>query len=143
MKPFLQMIESAEKCDELLSCLFGLNALETELYFTLVLEKEMAIKELAKIVEKEQSVVYRALQKLMNHHLCTKKKMVMPRGGYYFVYTANDPEKVKEYIFSRMTQMERHLQQVLQDFGKQVEAKKKEFLKKKNPVSSKKETGSR
>ena len=143
MKQFLQMIESAEKCDELLSCLFGLNTLENELYFTLVMEKEMAIKELAKIAGKEKSVVYRALQKLMNYHLCTKEKRVIPRGGYYFVYKANDPEKVKEYIFSRMAQMESHLQRVLQDFGKQVEAKKKEFLKKKKPDSSKKWTRAR
>ena len=106
MKPFLQMIESAERCDELLSCLFGLNALENELYFTLVMEKEMAIKELAKIAGKEQSVVYRALQKLVNYHLCTKRKRTISRGGYYFAYTAKEPEEVKGYILSRMALME-------------------------------------
>ena len=53
MKPFLRMLESAEKCDELLSCLFGLNALERQLYLTLVNE-ELDIKEVSRRVGKER-----------------------------------------------------------------------------------------
>ena len=73
MKPFLRMLESAEKCDELLSCLFGLNALERQLYLTLVNE-ELDIKEVSRRVGKERSVVYRALQRLTDHGLCRKEK---------------------------------------------------------------------
>ena len=128
MKPFLRMLESAEKCDELLSCLFGLNALERQLYFTLVNE-ELDIKEVSRRVGKERSVVYRALQRLTDHGLCRKEKKLLAKGGYFFVYSAREPAQVKADILARMTAMEEHLKIVLDNFEKKVEEERKVYRK--------------
>lgn len=136
MKPFLQLLESTGSCDELLSCLFGLNALESELYFTLVLGKVKNVKELAALVGKEQSVVYRACQKLASHGLCLKEKQLLKKGGYFFVYSARDPAVVKEEILARFARTREHLEQMLNDFEGKVSCRKKELArlkKKKNP----------
>ena len=130
MKPLLEMLESARQCDEVLSCLFGLNSLETEIYFFL-LGKEMDIKTLASVVERERSVVYRSLQKLIYSNLCRKKKKVFPRGGYYFVYSSVEPEKVKEFILKKLKRMEEHLQMVLGEFEEKVRERKELFKRKK------------
>jgi len=126
MKPLLEMLESARQCDEVLSCLFGLNSLETELYFFL-LGKKMDVKTLARIVGREKSVVYRALQKLIYFNLCKKEKRIFPRGGYYFVYSSVEPERVKEFILKKFKRMEKHLLMVLGEFEEKVA-----FLKRRN-----------
>ena len=141
MKPFLRMLESAEKCDELLSCIFGLNALERQLYLALVNE-ELNIKKVSLRVGKERSVVYRALQKLIDHGLCRKEKKLLAKGGYFFVYSAREPAQVKADILGRMAAMEEHLRLVLDDFGRKVEEEKKEYRKRReNPPHEPKNRG--
>ncbi len=128
MKPLLQLLESANSCDELLSCLFGLNALESRLYLTLSSE-EMEVRPLAELVGKERSVVYRALQKLIACNLCKKKKRLLPKGGYFFVYSAIPPEEVKEDILAKLEGLNRHIRSSLEDFEKKVEEQKAKFKK--------------
>ena len=60
----------------------------------------------------------------------------MPRGGYYFVYAAREPGKVKEFIVKRMAMMEEQIHQVLEDFEEKVRCRKEEFLRKKAAAGS-------
>jgi predicted transcriptional regulator len=71
--------------------------------------------QLAKKMKKDQTTVYRSLQKLISCGICFREKKNLKRGGYYHVYTAISPEvlkkKISDCIMEWNTNMERALEQ--------------------------------
>ena len=59
---------------------------------------EKDIKELSKKFNRDPSVIYRMLQKLIEYRLVTKKLVKSRIGRSYYVYISINREKLKKYL---------------------------------------------
>ena len=87
-------------CDDIICCIFDFNTLDIEVYKKLKEKGESKTQDLADILKKERSTVYRSLQKLTKCGLCIKKTNKINTGGHYHTYKSINPNLVKSKIES-------------------------------------------
>lgn len=85
-------------CNDVIQCVFDLNELDIKTYKKLREKKEIQATEIAKILKKERSTVYRSLQRLVCSGLCEKKTKTLKKGGYYHVYSPVKNNEAKKKI---------------------------------------------
>lgn len=85
-------------CNDVIKCVFDLNDLDMHIYKILKEHKESAATEIAKLLKKERSTVYRSLQRLVCCGLCNKKTKTLEKGGYYHVYSTITKKETKDKI---------------------------------------------
>lgn len=94
-KPYVEMAEKEMKCEKLLCCVFGLKELDIQTYMALLSHGPMRVEELEEKINRERSTAYRSLQNLIMCKLAYREMKSIEAGGYYYVYRAANPEKVK------------------------------------------------
>lgn len=82
-------------CNDIIGCIFDFNNLDIEVYKKLKEKGESKTQDLANILKKERSTVYRSLQKLTKCGLCIKKTNKINIGGHYHTYKSIDSKLVK------------------------------------------------
>ena len=87
-------------CDDIISCIFDLNNLDIEVYKNLKEKGELKTQDLAYILRKERSTVYRSLQRLTKCGFVIKKTNKINTGGHYHTYKIIDSTLVKSKIES-------------------------------------------
>jgi predicted transcriptional regulator len=85
-------------CDNVIQCIFELNNLDIKVYKSLKKTREARADDLAKILRKDRSNVYRSLQKLTCCKLCTKEQRNIQNGGYYHIYKSINTTKIKKEL---------------------------------------------
>ena len=85
-------------CNDVIQCVFNLNDLDIKTYKKLKEKDELQATELANILKKERSTVYRSLQRLVCSGLCIKKTKTLEKGGYYHVYSPITDKEAKKKI---------------------------------------------
>lgn len=85
-------------CTDVVRCAFDLGEHEIRVYETLNDLGAARVEDVAKLVGREASVVYRHLQKLCACDIVTKSKRTIEGGGYYFVYEARPKAQVKRKL---------------------------------------------
>jgi predicted transcriptional regulator len=87
----MKILHNAESldCHHAVQCIFNLNELDIKVYKELRMRGDIRADELAKILNKERSTVYRSLQKLTKCGICIKKTKTLEKGGYYHHYTCS------------------------------------------------------
>lgn len=83
-------------CSNVLDCLYDLKDLDKKIISVLKEEGEMRSSELAEEMDKDQSTVYRSLNKMVSCGLIYKEKKKIRKGGYYYVYSTRPIENVRE-----------------------------------------------
>jgi predicted transcriptional regulator len=107
-------------CKDVLQCVFELNKLDFNIYKILKIVGETRADALAKKMKKERSTVYRSLQKLTSCGLCKKKTKTIGSGGYYHIYSSNDPKKVKKDMESCIDRWYKEMKKTLKDFEEEL-----------------------
>lgn len=113
-----KMFSGAATCEDIMQCFFNLNDFELKLYMALVKSGPKKPDQLAKKVKKDQTTVYRSLQKLISCGICFREKKNIKRGGYYHVYSAIPPEVLKEKITDCVDQWNMNMDKALSEFDK-------------------------
>ncbi len=85
-------------CNDVIQCVFDLNDLDINTYKKLKEKKELQATELADILKKERSTVYRSLQRLVCCGLCNKETKTLEKGGYFHVYSPITKKETKKKI---------------------------------------------
>lgn len=111
-----KMFSGAATCEDVMQCLFNLNAFEIELYVKLVKQGPQRSDDLANMLGRDKTTVYRALQKLISCGICFRETKTIERGGYYHVYSAVSPELVKKKILSCIEQWNLSMKKALEEF---------------------------
>ena len=88
--------EKAIDCHHAVQCIFNLNDLDIKVYKELKKKDDIRADELADILHKERSTVYRSLQKLTKCGICIKKTKTLEKGGYYHQYTCSNNRTIKK-----------------------------------------------
>jgi predicted transcriptional regulator len=94
---------SFEKPCDLLCCAFGLKSIAGEIYFSL-LSGTRTVEQIAedKNINRDRSVVQRALYSLEDNGLVERQKLPLDRGGYYYVWKAIPSPAVKRQIIKQL-----------------------------------------
>ncbi|MFO7677429.1 MAG: helix-turn-helix domain-containing protein [Thermoplasmatota archaeon] len=107
-------------CQEVLSCVFNLNNLDFTVYNTLKETGEIRADNLAQLLHKERSTIYRSLQKLTSCGLCKKTIKTIPSGGYFHTYTCTDPKQIKKEIETCIDNWYMHMKQKLKTIEQEL-----------------------
>lgn len=83
-------------CNNVLECLYSLSKLDKKILETLSDEEEYRSSELAEELERDQSTIYRSLERLVSCGMVYKEKKTIRKGGYYYLYSARPRGLVKE-----------------------------------------------
>ncbi len=93
--------KSFNKPSDLLCCAFGLRNSELHVYFELI-SGPKTVEQIAEQIEKDRSTVQRVLNKLHSKGLVMRNTHKIQRGGYYYEYSAEDTEVVRNQILTQL-----------------------------------------
>jgi predicted transcriptional regulator len=111
-----KMIHSVSDCKDLVQCAFSLNEFEVEVFNRLTDAGAKRADDLADLMGKDRSTIYRALQKLMTCGMCFRETKSIERGGYYHVYRAISRDELKQKLERCVDDWYGKMQQVLAKF---------------------------
>ena len=92
----IKPIKAPMKCDEAIKCVFNLNKLDLRVYKKLQQLESARASDLAKLLDRERSTVYRSLQKLAKCGICIKITKTLDQGGYYHVYQSSSIDNIQK-----------------------------------------------
>ncbi len=92
---------SFNKPSDLLCCAFGLRNSELDVYFELI-SGPKTVEQIAERIKRDRSTVQRVLNKLHSKGLVMRNTHKIQRGGYYYKYSAEDTEVVREQILTQL-----------------------------------------
>ncbi len=102
---------SFNKPSDLLCCAFGLRNSELDVYFELI-SGPKTVEQITKRIKRERkdgtlvaldrSTVQRVLNKLHSKGLVMRNTHKIQRGGYYYEYSAEDTEVVRNQILTQL-----------------------------------------
>ena len=92
---------SFNKPSDLLCCAFGLRNSELDVYFELI-SGPKTVEQIAERIKRDRSTVQRVLNKLHSKGLVTRNTHKIQRGGYYYEYSAEDTEVVRNEILAQL-----------------------------------------
>src|SRR5512136_1901537 len=93
-----KILSGDASCRDIVKCLFRLTDFELAIYKKLVRQGPLKADDLAPVVKKDRSTVYRALQKLVSSGMAFRDTKSIDRGGYYHVYAAVPPEDLRRRL---------------------------------------------
>ena len=104
-------------CQDLLTCLYNLKPIDTEIFFQVTTTQNATIDKIAKTVHRDRSSIHRCLQKLVTANLVYKQTKTIKGGGYYHIYIAAEPEKIKQDARRKVTEITLSLEKLIDNFG--------------------------
>ncbi|UCE90970.1 MAG: hypothetical protein JSV90_05970 [Methanobacteriota archaeon] len=93
-----KIISGQATCRDIVKCMYGLSDFELAIYKRLVKHGRQRADDLAPLMKKDRSTVYRALQRLVGAGMAFRETRSIDRGGYYHVYTAIGPEQLRDKL---------------------------------------------
>jgi predicted transcriptional regulator len=112
-----ESIGKINNCQDLVQCAYSLNGFEVEVYERLLETGPVNANELADLMGKDRSTVYRALQKMLTCGMVFRETRSIPRGGYFHVYRAVSRSELKEKLQSCVNNWYQKMQLALEQFG--------------------------
>ncbi|MFA5860144.1 MAG: helix-turn-helix domain-containing protein [Candidatus Thermoplasmatota archaeon] len=85
-------------CADVIQCAFDLGGQDVRVYEAVNNLGAARTEEIAKILGKDASVVYRSLQRLVLCSVLVKTKRILDEGGYYYAYEAVPKAQVKRKL---------------------------------------------
>lgn len=94
-----RLLEAADPpFDEIMACVFGIQAREVRTYLALVERPGSTVEELAAALDRDRSNVNRALSQLLELDLAERQRRLLEPGGYVYQYTAAPLDETKERL---------------------------------------------
>ena len=115
-----EMIHGNFNCSDIAKCVLGLKTLDLETYRLLVQEGPRTAEELGELLHRERSTAYRALQNLMSCGLVYRETKTIEGGGYFYIYKALDPCKLKDMVQDNINTWYEKMSSLAQDIETNV-----------------------
>ncbi|MCG1003160.1 MULTISPECIES: helix-turn-helix domain-containing protein [Halobacterium] len=110
------------ECEGLLECFHGLKELDRECFQALVdAEEPLTVDDLAAAVDRERSTAYRSVQRLLQTGFIEKEQINYEQGGYYHVYSPNDPGQITDDMQRMLNDWYAKMGQLIQEFESKYE----------------------
>ncbi len=112
----VELLESEPTFSQILKCVLGITPSEVEVYLTLFRHPESGVDEIAEIINKDKSGVYRSLQSLLEKGLVRRDYRILKQGGYKYLYRPVSIEKLKEKLKGELRLWYEKLNQIVDGF---------------------------
>jgi predicted transcriptional regulator len=103
-------------CKDIVKCMYRLSDFELAIYKRIAKQGPMKPDDLAPVLKKDRSTIYRALQKLVAAGLAFREIKTIERGGYYHVYSAVAPNQLKERLHKCADDWFDNMNKAIEDF---------------------------
>ncbi len=110
------LTRSGASCSELLSCLYNLKTIDIEVFLEVAKHPDATLDQIADFVQRDRSSTHRVLAKLITAELVHKQSKTLKGGGYYHVYSAEEPAKIKEHSRQRVKEITESLEALIENF---------------------------
>ncbi len=111
-----KILAGEASCKDIVKCIYRLTDFELAIYKRLAKQGPQRADDLAPIMKKDRSTVYRALQKLVSSGLAFRDTRSIERGGYYHVYTAVSPDQLKDSLHKCADDWFMNMNKAIEDF---------------------------
>ena len=111
-----KILAGEASCRDIVKCIYRLSDFELAIYKKLVKQGELKADDLAPVMKKDRSTVYRALQRLVASGLAFRETKSIERGGYYHVYSAVSPEQLKDRLHKCADDWFENMNKAIDDF---------------------------
>ncbi len=111
-----ELFEVEPTFKHILKCVLKLTPSEIEVYLSLHKNPHLGVDELADIIGKDRSGVYRSLQSLMDKGLVRREYRILKHGGYKYLYTPVSLEELKEKLKVELEDWFNKLNEVVEEF---------------------------
>jgi predicted transcriptional regulator len=108
-------------CTELLSCLYNLTPTESRIFYELLRRGPSSLDQISTAINRDRTSTHRCLQKLVGAGLAYKETMGLAGGGYYHLYSAVEPSKVKQQSKLKVREICRSLEKLIRTFEEDVQ----------------------
>ena len=115
-----EMIHGNFDCSDIAKCVLGLKNLDLDTYRMLIQEGPRTAEELGELLHRERSTAYRALQNLMSCGLVYRETKTIEGGGYFYIYKALDPCKLKDIVLDNINAWHDKMSALAMDIEKNV-----------------------
>jgi len=116
---------------ELFIYLYDLSPLELDLLFIMIKEaKPLTLEELSNKADRDNSTIFRSVQKLVSAGICIKETKTIREGGYYHVYSAVDMETFKAETQARVNDLQKSLDRLMKKFESDMQKAISSFYEK-------------
>ncbi len=111
--------ESQLRCT--LKCAFNISCFEMEVYTSLLKNPSISVEELAEILKKDKSTVYKALQNLMDKGLVEREYRILRGGGYKYLYKPIPFDRFREEMIKNINEWASRLVEFLDELSRMDE----------------------
>jgi predicted transcriptional regulator len=111
-----KILAGEASCKDIVKCIYRLTDFELAIYKKLAKQGSQKADDLAPVMKKDRSTVYRALQKLVASGLAFREMKSIERGGYYYVYTAVSPNQLKDRLHKCADDWFENMNNAIEDF---------------------------
>ncbi len=111
----------------ILRCVLNLTPSEIEVYLALHQHPNVGVDELAEVIGKDRSGIYRSLQSLMEKGLVEREYRILKHGGYKYLYVPIPIENLKEKLRIELESWFQKLNEVVEEFEFGSQQKTSEF----------------
>ncbi len=117
MESINQLTKKGATCSDLLTCLYNLKPADLQVLQAVSQSEEGAtLDQLAKRISKDRSSIHRCLAKLLSLNLVNKQTRTLKGGGYYHIYTMQDPLTIKRHAKERIEEITDSLNALIDRF---------------------------
>lgn len=103
-------------CTDLLSCLYGLKPIETEVFLEVARRGTSTVDDVSTVVKRDRTTTHRCLSKLASAGLIYRRTSSLKGGGYYHTYTVVELQTIKKEAAQRVREVAESLQRLVDDF---------------------------
>ncbi len=115
MGSFNQILDENATCRDMFEYFFDLSPADVAVLYSLDNGAGECLDDIALKMKKDRTTVFRSLQRLVGTGIVRKKKNVMEKGGYYYLYYRISKTKINELINKREGEFHAVLQCLLRD----------------------------
>ncbi len=105
------------RCEEhlrcTLKCAFDISCFEMDVYAELLKRGKASVDEIAEVLERDKSTVYKALQNLLEKGLVTREYKILRGGGYKYLYKPVSVEDLKREMSKAISRWVKELMDFL------------------------------
>ncbi len=110
------LTRSGATCSDLLSCLYNLKPIDLQVFLKVAKNPNSTLDQIAELVQRDRSSTHRILAKLISADLVQKQTKTIKGGGYYHIYSAQEPERTKEHARHRVKEITESLESLIENF---------------------------
>jgi predicted transcriptional regulator len=122
--PISSLLRTNTTMKELFVYLYELAPLDVDLLFILIKkssENPLSLEDLAELVSRNKTSVFRSMQKLQSLRLCNRVLETRKEGGYYYLYSAITMHELKNETEKRVKDLENNIGRLLKAFELHVQ----------------------